>query len=241
MKRNRLLLIGLTLLTALVLIVWGHNPWFTSQQWGIVVQSLPAQAQSPTPARKASPSPTTPARKTPAVKPTAQVTPSPKAIPVSPVPAAKPSVPPLPLSQKPYKDPAERFQVGVLEGYKVSALGGAPLIESPDGNLAYTVAVRSRATTTPLSNAFLAQIAIETFEQGEGFQAGDFQQAFSEGVRIPWTGSLTTNRQTQPMSGVILARQQEKNVVMLLIAATKSAAAQVESAIVTLGESLKLL
>lgn len=189
--------------------------------WGNLFHSPSPQAVRPfqsSPAQAQSPSPT----------------PSP-----SPAPEA---TPPLPLSEQPYQDPAARFQVGIIEGYTVSVLDrGSPLIESPQGDLAYTVVTRSRSTNRPLSNGSLAQIAIETFERGEGFQAGEFREAPSGGALIPWMGNLTTGGQTQPLSGAIIARQQGRDVVMLLVAATESATARVDDAISVLGQSLQAL
>lgn len=146
----------------------------------------------------------------------------------------------LRLNQEPYKDLTKRFQVGILEGYKVSTMGGFPLIEAPDGNLAYTVLVEQRATDRPLNDASLAQIAIEQFRRGEGFQTGNFQPV-PGGVSLPWRGSLTLGGQTQPVSGVILARQLGKNVVVMLICATESAQGDVKDAIALLAKTLKPL
>lgn len=213
MRRNRLWLIGLMLIVALGAILWGRVPNSPLPQATRSFQSLPAQAQSPSPTA-----------------------------PPPPAPEVAPATPPLPLKAQPYQDPAARFQVGIIEGYSVSILDrGSPLIESPDGNLAYTVVTRSRSTDSPLSNGSLAQIAIETFERGEGFQAGEFRDAPSGGALIPWTGNLTNGRQTQPLSGAIIARQQGRDVVMLLVAATEAATARVDDAIAVLGQSLQAL
>ncbi|NEO79974.1 hypothetical protein [Moorena sp. SIO4G3] len=146
----------------------------------------------------------------------------------------------LRLNQEPYKDLTKRFQVGILEGYKVSTIAGFPLMEAPDGNLAYTVLVEQRATDRPLSNPSLAQIAIEQFRRGEGFQTANFQPV-PGGVSLPWRGSLTLGGQTQPVSGVILARQLGKNVVVMLICATESAQGDVKDAITLLANTLKPL
>lgn len=129
-----------------------------------------------------------------------------------------------------YQDPNQRFQIGILEGYQVTAVANNPLITSPDGDLAYTVVVRPRATASPLSDASLAQVAIDTFRQGEGFVAQDWQIDPDDGIRISWSGSVTIGRTQQPMGGVILARQvpEKSNILLLLIAATESAANDVE-------------
>ena len=207
MKRNQVLLIGLTLLTTLLLIIGGRTSWSRPKQLTIPIQSLPAQAQL-----SALAAPTT----------------------------ADTSAHSLRLNQEPYKDLTKRFQVGILEGYNVSTIGGLPLIEAPDGNLAYTVLVEQRATDRPLSNPSLAQIPIELFRRGEGFQTGNFQPV-AGGVYLPWRGNLTLGGQTQPVSGVILARQLGKNVVVMLICATESAQGDVKDAIALLANTLKPL
>ena len=43
---------------------------------------------------------------------------------------------PLKLSESTYQDPAQRFQIGILEGYKVTNSNNATIFESGDGNLA---------------------------------------------------------------------------------------------------------
>ncbi|NEP48953.1 MAG: hypothetical protein F6K65_09030 [Moorea sp. SIO3C2] len=208
MKRNQLLLIGLTMVTTLLLIIGGRTSWSRPEQLTIPIQSLPAQAQLSALA----------------------------AFPTN----ADTSAHTLRLNQEPYKDLTKRFQVSILEGYKVSTIGGFPLIEAPDGNLAYTVLVEQRATDRRLSNPSLAQIAIEQFRRGEGFQTGNFQPV-PGGVSLPWRGSLTLGGQTQPVSGVILARQLGKNVVVMLICATQSAQGHVKDAIALLANTLKPL
>lgn len=221
MKRNRLWLVGLMLLTALMLIFWGQLPQRSSQQTRKPILALPAQAQSPTPQASPSPLPPPPT-------PTAPAT----------IPIETLSVPPLPLGGN-YVDPQGRFQVGILEGYNVSSVGNSPLFESSDGNLAYTVVVQERVTNQRLTEATLTQIAIETFQRGEGFQAGDFIPLFWGGVRVPWTGSLTMGRNTQPVSGVILSSQPKNDVLMLLIAATEMGRDRIPAAVSALADSLK--
>ena len=140
-----------------------------------------------------------------------------------------------------YQDPAGRFQVGILEGYKVSSVGVSPLFESPDGNLAYTVVVRSRSSSQPLTETSLAQIAIDTFRRGEGFIAHEFIPVKSGRVQIPWTGSLIMGGNTQPMGGMIFVSQPKKDILMLLISATQTGRASVEAAVATLADSLQPL
>lgn len=221
MKRNRFWLVGLILLTALMSIVWGRSPYLSSQQARQPPIALPAKAQSPTPTASPSPLPPPPTPTAPATTPMETL-----------------SVQPLPLGGN-YVDKQGRFQVGILEGFQVSSVGDSPLFESPDGNLAYTVVVRPRVTNRRLTEATLAQIAIETFQRGEGFQTGEFVPLFWGGVRIPWMGSLTVGRNTQLMSGVILSSQPENDVVMLLIAATEMGSDRLPAAVSALATSLQ--
>lgn len=160
---------------------------------------------------------------------------------------------PLVLSENLYRDPNGRFQVGILaqydpeftledvteevslEEYRVSAIGGIPLIEAPDGNLAYTVVVQPLATTRTRTNEELAEIAIAQFERGEGFQPGEFQVMTPGQILISWTGVLNGS---QGMSGAIVARQTARNVYLLLISATEAGEPKLEEAIALLSSSL---
>ena len=201
MKRNRLFLIGLTLLTTLVVMLYGSPSWRMSQT-GQTPPSfeLSAQAQAPT---SNSSTPT--------------------------------------LGTNIYQDPAQRFQIGIIEEYKVTTLNGALLVESPHSNLAYTVIARSRATDNSLTAASLTQIAIDTFSRGEGFIPGKFKSVSPSEILLPWTGSLTIRRRTQPISGLILARQTPANVLLLMISATEAQKDSVESTLELLADSLKPL
>lgn len=140
-----------------------------------------------------------------------------------------------------YQDPGGRFQVGILEGYQVSGVGASPLFSSPDGNLAYTVVVRSRSSARSLTAATLAQIAIDTFRQGEGFIPDRFRPLGSGRVQVPWTGSLTMGGNTQPMGGMIFVSQPQQDILMLLISATETGRNKVDAAVATLADSLQPL
>ncbi|MEC4895635.1 MAG: hypothetical protein SAL07_20845 [Oscillatoria sp. PMC 1051.18] len=197
-------------------------------------ETTPSPVASPEPEPEVTPSPVA------SPEPEPEVTPSPVA---SPEPEPEPAaveilVPVLPLAGEPYLDPAQRFQVGIIEGFSVTSLAGSPLIESPDGNLAYTVVVRSRAFDNNLSDAALAQIAVDTFEQGEGFIPGEFQ-SIGDGVVISWAGSLTLRGNTQPISGLILSRQVPGNVLVMLISATEEGQDEVEAVLSTVANSLQ--
>ncbi|KOR34619.1 MULTISPECIES: hypothetical protein [Planktothricoides] len=165
-------------------------------------------------------------------------------------PAATLSAPTLPLSEAPYKDPQGRFEVGILENYKVSAIpqsgspsriADAPLIESPDGNLAYTVVVQAKITTESFTNEALAQMASNQFQRGEGFQPNQLKILSPGEILIPWTGSLTIGKNKQPITGEILVRQNQDQIIMLLVSATEDAKDNIPSAIGTLSDSLKSL
>ncbi|NEQ31127.1 MAG: hypothetical protein F6K04_08995 [Leptolyngbya sp. SIO4C5] len=121
-----------------------------------------------------------------------------------------------------YEEPQGRFQIGILSGFSVSPIAGSVLLEAPDGSLAYSVTVVPAGTAgevPTLTNAALAQIVRNTFASGEGFQPTGFQALESGGVQIPWVGRLTLGTDTQPVQGVVLARQNEAEVYLLAIAA----------------------
>jgi outer membrane biosynthesis protein TonB len=147
----------------------------------------------------------------------------------------------LPLSETPYKDPQGRFEVGIVENYNVSAIADSPLIESPDGNMAYTVVLQPKITNEQFSNEALAQIAMNQFQRGEGFQAEPLQILENGEILIPWTGTVTIGRRPQPISGSILVRQNTDKILILLVSATENASQDISSAIATLSDSLKFL
>lgn len=261
MQQKRLWLIGLALCTALTIGFWGRIPASSAL--------LAAQAQTPSPttvtpeATPASPSPTvtpeaTPASPSPTVTPepvlsppapassTSPPLPPPPPLPIPRVTPAAPlspsnallSAPPLPLGGN-FEESRGQFQVGILSGYKVGSAGRYPLFEAPDGSLAYTVVVRLRATPQLLPPSAIAQIAIETFQQGEGFQPGEISTLSSGETVIPWTGRLTVGAQAQPMNGVILASQPQKDILLLLIAATEEGSQQIPGAVAALVDTLQ--
>ncbi len=156
-------------------------------------------------------------------------------------PATTLSAPTLPLSEAPYKDPQGRFEIGILENYKVSAIADAPLIESPDGNLAYTVVVQRKITKESFTNEALAQMAINQFQRGEGFQPNQLKVLSPGEILIPWTGSLTIGKNKQPITGEILVRQNQDQIIILLVSATENAKDNIPSAIRTLSDVLKSL
>ncbi|MGB3512480.1 MAG: hypothetical protein WBA93_25235 [Microcoleaceae cyanobacterium] len=141
------------------------------------------------------------------------------------------------LSAQPYKE--SRFEVGILEGYQQKVIAGLPVVESPEGNLAYTVVVKPQVSTRQLDNEALAKIAIEELEGGEGFQPGQFRAIAPGEIILPWSGSLTMENNTQFMSGVVLARNRGRNVFLLLISAMETKADEVPQVLRVLSNSLK--
>jgi len=225
--------IGLIGLTAALLVSW---------QWQPSLWQTPSPVYAQTPA--ASPVPN------PAASPAAPApVPNPAAVP------PEPSTPPaaaLPLSSAPYTDPGQRFQVGILQGYSPNTVAGVPLFESPKielpegrevpaGAVAYTVAVRPRATDSPLNAGALGQVAIDTFRSGENFAVAAVEPLGNDTAQIPWQGTLTTGSKTEPMQGVIIARQVPGQVLLLMVAATEAGADQIEAIAQTLAPTLQAI
>lgn len=247
MKRTQWF-IGLIGLTAAVMILLQGQPWYlpvyaqdpapatpeaVSEEAPAAEEVPEAAGEAPAPvaeegAADESPEAATPATATPA---TAAEEP-----PASPEATTLPA-PSLALAEEGYQDPGQRFQVGLLADYTQTMLAGVPIFESPDRTLAYTVALRPRAADVNLNAGALSQVAIDTFRTGEGLQVGAFEPV-TDGARLPWTGTLTMGRNTQPMQGVMLARQVPGRVLLLLIAATAEAADQVEAVYATLEPTL---
>ncbi|MDY7008005.1 MAG: hypothetical protein SWX82_29745 [Cyanobacteriota bacterium] len=141
------------------------------------------------------------------------------------------------LNSLSYKD--SKFEIGIIEGYQQKIIAGVPVFESPEGNLAYTVVVKPQVNLQQLDNQTLAIIAINEFARGEGFQPQEFQVIKSGEITLPWSGSLTMNNNTQPISGIILARQIDKNVFLLLISTTEAKAEKITQVLQVLSNSLK--
>ncbi|MDC0839584.1 hypothetical protein POG23_18110 [Limnoraphis robusta] len=222
MQPKRLKIIGLGLITALLLLVFGNMDRlpFTS----ISGESAIAQQTTPTP---------TP---TPTPEATPEATPEP-----APPPEPTNSVEALPLSGSAFKDPQGRFEVGIIQDFNVGFAGNFPLFESPDGNLAYTVVARYRESDRTLPELAIAQIAIEIFERGEGFRPGNFETLGTGEVQMPWTGTLKIGARSQPMSGVIFARQAGNQILVLLVSATAAGAPNIEGAVAALSDTLQPL
>ncbi|HIK45985.1 MAG TPA: hypothetical protein IGR64_14050 [Leptolyngbyaceae cyanobacterium M65_K2018_010] len=157
----------------------------------------------------------------------------------SPIPTLAPA---LPMLSGNFEDPQERFQIGIFEGYQVSTAAGRPVFQAPDGRLAYTVAIAPLPAGVALaSEADLLNAAQQTFGRGEGFIPGDTQPLPGSGLRMNWTGRLSQGAgPPQPISGKIFARQRDRSVFLLLVAATPAGEAQLADAILTLGSTLKV-
>ncbi len=217
MRQKQLSLILLGLFAALILSFSPNIGVFSVFQGG--TSALQAQPASPTP----------------------QPSPVPQNAPTPEPEISSPSPPSLPLGESSYNDPLGRFQVAILPGYNVSFAGNWPLIESPDGSLAYTVIVKPRESDRVIPSSSLAQIAIETFERGEGFQPETYQTISLNEISLPWTGRVKTGSTTQSIQGKIRVRQQGQNLLILLVSATESAAQDIDPAIVKISSSLKPL
>jgi hypothetical protein len=146
----------------------------------------------------------------------------------------------LPLSSQIYQEPAARFGIGILDGYKVLNLQSVTVMENEDGTLAYTVVVHPRASDSPLPPSAVAQIAIETFLSGEEFTPQPFQE-LTEGIIIPWSGTLSQQNQNQPMGGLLYAKQGERDVLLLMVSATAENIPYTQPAINTLLPTFKAL
>ncbi|MEC4854045.1 MAG: hypothetical protein SAJ12_23935, partial [Jaaginema sp. PMC 1079.18] len=144
------------------------------------------------------------------------------------------------LEDEPLVNEAGGYEIGIIEGYKSMVVSGVQIIQNQSGDIAYTVAVRSRAADSPLNETALAQVAIDTFARGEGFQAGPIE-AIAGGAKLPWRGTLSQGLSSQPMTGFVLSKQVPGKLLILLIAATTSQEAEVGAVFETLAESLQPL
>ncbi|MBE9012994.1 hypothetical protein IQ250_22600 [Pseudanabaenaceae cyanobacterium LEGE 13415] len=243
MKRKWLIgwfALAMVLFTAVSSIAQSPSPSPTGAI-GVPVAPIPVDPSLPTnrpplPTASPSPSPTASPTASPTTPPLIPVTPTAPA----PLPAA-PTAPPLPVSGD-YQDPNNRFIVGILQGYKVSPLAGTVLIEAPDGNLAYSVLAQPQTqlgiTGGVVPNEALVTAAQNAFRQGEGFQTGEVR-SIPGGVQIDWTGNLTIGGNTQPVGGVILARQANNSILLVLVAATNAGGDRVLGAASAISNSLR--
>lgn len=230
----------------------GRNRWWFGFVVALTIALLwvgQGMGQAPPPPETA-PSPAiSPSPPSPTVAPSPGATPAPTTAPTPPLlppPPLPSTADPLPLSGD-YRDPGGRFRVGILQGYALTPLAGSALVEAPDGSLSYTVVWQSQVLVDLvgldplLVNDRLAQVARTLFQRGEGFQPGLAQSIAPQGIQLPWQGSLTIAGQSQPISGVVLAKPSGGDGLFLLIAATQNGLDQVPGAISALWESLQAL
>jgi hypothetical protein len=179
----------------------------------------------------------------PGTTPSPGVTPSPSATPGLP-PVGIPGLPlpppvtPLPTAGE-FSDPNKPFRIAILKDYQVTTIGNAVMLESPDGNLAYT-ALAQQAPAGFVTPDVLGEIAKATFKQGEGFQAGTVQM-IPGGARMDWNGNLTIGGNTQPVNGLIIAKPTGANVLVLLIVATEAGAEKIPNAAAALVDSFQAI
>lgn len=133
-----------------------------------------------------------------------------------------------------YQDPAGRFEIAILPEYKLTPVAGMFVAESPEGDLAYTVAVQPKAADRYLDDDKLAQRAVNTFAQGEGFLAGAFA-GNDIGVEIPWQGIQGKT----PLKGMLFARQTNNSVLVLSLSTTAEDTANIAAILPELSQSLK--
>jgi hypothetical protein len=145
---------------------------------------------------------------------------------------------PLPTAGE-YQDRNGRFRVAILKGHRVTPIAGTVMMEALDGSLAYTV-VTQPAPSTYVTPDTLGEMARNTFQQGEGFRPGQ-PQPIAGGIRMDWSGDLTVGGQTQPVSGLIVAKNTGNNVLLMLIAATEKGGNVVPNAAAALTDSLQPL
>lgn len=139
----------------------------------------------------------------------------------------------LSLSETVYREPGQ-FQVGVLDDYQTSVTAGVALVESPTGEVAYTVQVQQRASDRPLIDDELVQIAISKLERGEGFRLWDVRTT-DTGVVVNWTGRLGNS----PLSGRTFLRQVDSEVLMLVVSATQEEAGQLDGVVALVSDTLQ--
>lgn len=140
-----------------------------------------------------------------------------------------------------YEDPQGAFQIGILEGYSVTTVSGSPLFQAGDGSLAYSV-VRVPVGEAPLSELGLAELVQRTLGQGQGFRAQPFDTLASGDIQVGWTGQLSQGSSPpEPVSGIVLATQENTAAYLLVVAALADATDQIPAAVSALVDTLEVL
>ncbi|MCC5899380.1 MAG: hypothetical protein JJU32_15880 [Phormidium sp. BM_Day4_Bin.17] len=140
----------------------------------------------------------------------------------------------LTLSENVYQQPGQ-FQVGVLEDYRTSEHAGVALIESPSGELAYTVQVQQRANDRQLIDDELVQLAIDRLQRGQGFELGTVRPLDTGLLLVNWTATSGGT----PLSGRIFLRQVDSQVLMLVVSATQEESEQLDAVISLVSATLQ--
>jgi hypothetical protein len=249
--KKRIGAVVLALFTFGVAVMWGAGWQTQAQENAVPIAPLPGSAteyKPPTPSPSASPvlisptaAPTVSPTASPQASPTGAPTGAPTALPTPNLPLVPIAPPPLPPAA-PLPTAGEhqdsRLRVAILKDYKrLKDIGGTVLFESPDGSMAYT-AFAQPAPSNYITPETLAEMAKNTFKQGEGFRPGS-PQPIPGGIQMDWSGELTIGGQPQPVNGVIVAKPMGAQVLLLLIAATEKAGATVPNAAAALTDSLQ--
>lgn len=227
--------LGLGLSVALSIGLMGHWPLWGMAQAGVTAEVTPAQEGSGNPLPEPPVVPQTSPVPTSLEEDEGRLSTEPaefrlEALPVLPdVDTSH-----LSLSENLYREPGQ-FQVGVLQDYKRSSNAGVVIIESPTGELAYTVQVQRRANDRPLIDDELTQIAIDRLQRGEGFRLGDVRAIDTGVVIVNWTGRLGDT----PLLGRVFLRQVDSEVLMLVVSATQEAAEQLDAVVALVSNTLQ--
>lgn len=227
--------LGLGLSVALSIGLMGHFPLGGMAQTGAMAEVTQAQEGSPNPLPEPPAVPET-------SPPPASVGNDEGQLSTEPAEFRLEALPVLPdvdtgdlsLSDNLYQEPGQ-FQVGVLQDYETSRNAGVAIIESPTGELAYTVQVQQRANDRPLVDDELVQIAIDRLQRGEGFRLGSTRAVDTGVMIVNWTGTLGAT----PLSGRVFLRQAGSEVLMLVVSATGEEAEKLDAVVALVSNTLQ--
>ncbi|MBP0001736.1 MAG: hypothetical protein J7641_22565 [Cyanobacteria bacterium SID2] len=229
-KRSSIWLLGLGLFAALAVSGFGRptSGWMPSATFA-VGQAVRAQTPVPLPNPPSIPpsESTAPENTSPLERPAD--------FELEQVPPADGDTAGLTLGEGAYSEPGQ-FQIGTIEGYTMAVTAGIPLFESPDRSLAYTALSKRRANPRVLADDELVQLVLETLDRGENFQTGGVISTAPGEILMNWTASI----KDAPITGKVLVRQIDRQVLMLVVSATASGADKVDAAISVLSETLQV-